>query len=248
MRVPLQSLRGSSNAATGALSKLVILDELERQARIFHSSFAEAVAAADRGEADDALRHIQSTLFAGIIVDRILRKNGKIRASLGLPSQLPRLIAMRTVRDHMEHFDERLSRAVKSPETVMLVDWYLTDGILITSSPDSLGRGGRAFSSSAGLLFYDESVVEMFELDHDMLELIRAVREFRAEVRSSMTGRNRFGGGIINRIVARPDARARWESALRDLDYVLGPAAPDPAVRLWAEVADEPAPDQSPTN
>lgn len=242
MRVPLQSIRGETSSQTKVLGRLVVLDELDRQARIFHASFLDAMKAGDSNDADGALRHIQSALFAGIVVDRTLRQNGKIRSALGIVSNPQRLKTMRTVRDHMEHFDERLSRVVKSPNTLMIVDWYLTDGVLATSSPDALGQGGRAFSATAGLLFYDNAVVDMFELDIDMLELVQSVREFRKALRRELTGRAQFGGSQINLIAPeRASARAKWESDLAALPAALSDAPlGDPAVRMWMQVETPP--------
>lgn len=76
------------------LNDLFYLGELERQADIFVRSFTDAMRAVDADTKLDVWRHLQATLFAGIIAHRLVRARARQQASndpsAGRPLKPPR--------------------------------------------------------------------------------------------------------------------------------------------------------------
>ena len=71
--MPLQAYEGETAACTAALRENVYLDELDRQAAIFNSAFGDAMTAAlVSNNTGECWRHLQSSLFAAIIVNRVV--------------------------------------------------------------------------------------------------------------------------------------------------------------------------------
>lgn len=209
-RVPLRSIRGSTPDATEALKELIYLDEVERQAELYNVAFSDAMRTAARGDAFATFRHIQTSLFSAIIVYRLVTNQGtkvaaarseRLRSLLlleGAEVHTP-ILSMSRVRDHLEHFDERLDAAVRGPAS-SLSDWYLADRNLIVSDEPSESRtaprtGLRAFSHRLGTLYFDDQHLSMLQLDIDMLKLRCNVIEARSDLKTRIPGRNEFGGG-----------------------------------------------------
>jgi hypothetical protein len=162
--IPTHAYRGATPDATAALRDLLYLDEVERQARIFTSSFAEAMdAALVRDDAEETWRQLQSAMFAAIVVNRLLDARGqhrgwngvsnaeaeriakaraeRLRQLLLIPdpsSEVSPVYAVRNVRDSMEHIDQRLDRVSQDADKAGGVsDWYLSDGrLLVTRQVD----------------------------------------------------------------------------------------------------------------
>lgn len=220
-----------------SLREIFVLDELERQAKIFDSSFTDALAAARADDADHAWRHVQAALFAAIVVQRTIRRHDRIRVELGVPTDeaATPLNAVYRVRNHLEHIDQRFADVLDRTGAVMVVDWYLTDGHLVTSGEG--GHGGRAFSAESGLLFYDDDVLDMFQLDVDMLRLAHNVRDRRTELVAALPDRSTFGGGALKTFPPRDDVRMWWEAESASLrESLVPPADDDPRVQMWMQI------------
>lgn len=222
--IPLASVSGTSENHTKALRLLFCLREVERQASIFNASVDDAMhAALELGDADRTWRHIQSAMFAAIVVNRLVSSDGarkseemtlsearqaaqwrakELRQLLALPEgddQSVSILSVRKFRDSLEHIEDRIDRAFHSPSVLSLTDWYLSDGSFIVS-PGLTASGKqraalRAFYPEGGLLLFDRDYVDLFMLDIDMLRLRHNSREAQAEVQSESYGRASFGGG-----------------------------------------------------
>jgi hypothetical protein len=183
-------------------------------------------------------RHLQSALFAGIIVHRLITRHPGLKGTLNLPTdeQDTPILHMYRARNALEHIDQRFDTAIKSPNISSLADWYIADTHLIVSSDEVLA-GGRAFSPRLGLLFYDSEPLDMFMLDLDMLRLLHNTREAQAEVLDPLQGRSQFGGG---KIVELDTDASRVEGWTWDRERALGQLAPsvpvDGRVRMWMQV------------
>ena len=71
-RVPMLPIAGHTQEITDALRLRVFLQEIDRQADLFNRSLADSIGAAARDDATDAWRHVQSALFAAIVVYRLV--------------------------------------------------------------------------------------------------------------------------------------------------------------------------------
>lgn len=239
--VPLQPIVGPTQAVTDALRLRVFLYEIDRQADLFNRSLADALGAAAHDDPADAWRHVQSAVFAAIIVYRLVtndqgrgspgwtRKQAReaaewrvreLRRALILPDRetTPEwpVYQVAQVRDSLEHVDERLDRAVRSPGIHSISDWYLSGGSLIvtpeggTNSPGAMA-GLRAFVAPAGLLCFDTTVLDMFSLDIEMLNLRNNVKEALVDEAPTVNGRLLYGGGQWTRI-SSDEIATRWQS------------------------------------
>lgn len=210
MAFPMRSLRGSDDASTDALCMGFYLDEVERQAEIYNACFADVMRTASRGDTLATFRHVQSALFAAIVVHRLVNhpartaRSERLRSLLGLPddpSTTP-IMTMNRVRDHMEHIDERIDAAVEG-DVACVSDWYLTDVSLAVSGEgseqrDAPRRGMRAFCPRLGILFFDDAhQLDMIRLDLDLIGLRHHARKANEQLRSEITGRSAFGGNQL---------------------------------------------------
>lgn len=237
--VPLRSIRGATPDATDALRELIYLDEVERQAELYNIAFSDVMRTSARGDASATFRHIQASIFSAIIVYRLVTnkrnevaaaRSERLRSLLLLEGAEVRtpILTMSRLRDHLEHFDERLDAAVLGPAS-SLSDWYLADRRLIVSDEPSDSRlaprtGLRAFSHRLGTLYFDDQELSMLQLDIDMLKLRCNVIEARSDLKSRIPGRNEFGGG---RSVVLPNGhpvdawRKRRAELLREISGML---------------------------
>jgi hypothetical protein len=166
-------IAGPSQEVTDALRLRVFLLEIDRQADLFNRSLADSIAAAARDDPTDAWRHVQSALFAAIVVYRLIANDRpraghpgwskeqareaakwrvrELRRSLMLPDPDTEpdwpVYRVAAVRDSLEHVDERLDRAVRSDEIDSISDWYLSSGSLLLTPEGS----GTTPGSLAGL-------------------------------------------------------------------------------------------------
>jgi hypothetical protein len=236
-RIPTRAYKGETLDCTAALRECVYLDELERQARIFTRSFSEAMTAAlVADDAEECWRQIQSSMFAAIVVNRLVDATGAGRARRGVSKDQARgiaedraarlrelvslpppdeatspIYAVRDIRDSMEHIDERLDRVTHGDDSRGGgSDWYLSDGhMAVTLSqdfPESTPLGLRSFIPTAGLLFFNDLHLNMFQLDLDMLALQHNINEAREGLAPRLTGRKTYGG---SQVVEFSDAASR---------------------------------------
>jgi hypothetical protein len=238
-RIPVQSVKGHSPSATESLRKLFVLHEIERQAGLFSVSFSDAMQAAERDDADGCWRHLQSALFAGIIVNRLIRRHPQVKNMLKLPDteQESPILHMYRVRNALEHIDQRADAAINAKQISSISDWYLADRHLLVSS-DTVPAGGRAFSPKLGVLFYDSEPLDLFKLDMEMIGLVRDCREVQHQLMADLPGRSNFGGGRIIELDAR-DERQKWNRDRNRLLASLPDRVPvDGRVRMWMQVDD----------
>ncbi|MEV4638342.1 hypothetical protein AB0J80_13425 [Actinoplanes sp. NPDC049548] len=190
--IPLQSIKGENDAATEILRELFYLVEIERQAKIFNESFQSAVDAALQGENSLSWRHMQSAMFAGIIVSRLVTygqdprgegwpgsskadkrrkaKEAKVRRvkSLRVRLELPQdneeyvIYAVSKVRNSLEHIDEWLDLAVSGLSDVAALSDWYLAGRSLVLSPEDPNREG-AIAGMRG--FSPEAGVAIFHRD-----------------------------------------------------------------------------------
>jgi hypothetical protein len=237
-RIPVQSVKGKTDLATESLKMLFSLNEVERQATIFGASFKDAMEAAQRDDADGCWRHMQSALFAGIVVNRLIRRHSDLARMLNLPNDekdTP-LLHLYRVRNALEHIDQRADVAIKSPNISSVSDWYLADTHIVVSS-DDVPAGGRAFSPSLGVLFYDREPLDMFMLDLDMVRLLHNCREAQHELLATLPGRSHFGGGQLVKLASDSGRLGRWvQDRTRLSSELAGPVPFDGRVRMWMQL------------
>lgn len=265
----MHSVSGSTPEATDTLRLVVYLTEVDRQAELFSRSFADALHAAVLGDDNEVWRHLQSALFAAIVVNRLLTNESpwrehpgwtkaqareaaqwrvkELRRALELPgpSELPfsPLYLVARVRDSLEHVDERLDRAVRSPGIHSISDWYLSSGtFLVTREGNDENvtpglAGLRAFYPEGGLLFFDRTELDVFFLDVEMLKLRNNVQEAMKEL-PKHRGRASFGGSQfveIDQTVA-VQRFARWTQERREVAAEIeGPVPEVPISLRWEE-------------
>lgn len=278
-RIPIRSAVGPTPTATEALRLACYLRETERQSLAYCESWVEAQEAAGSGDADATWRRLQGAMLSAVIVSRLVRPgqvrawpaaskaDGKrlaqaaadqrasaLRQTLHLPDQVGAMVLdkVKTVRDSLEHVDERIDYALSLPNVRMLTDWYLTDGLIIVSGyagapggPQPPGQ--RAFYPEAGLLFFDNERVDLLTLEVEMLKLVHNSRQARRDLIATVPGRLGYGGGYLLSYAA--EANDERLAALQQqrqsvLDAMAAPVE-DRAV-LWMgsgaeEDSDEPA-------
>ena len=219
----MQSISGRNENATRALRLIFYLGEIERQAEIFSACLMDSFSAAERDDVGEAWRHLQAAMFAAIIVSRLLsadqtayaggglsREDAKeamrwrvteLRQLLGMPEASTKVVSVDRIADFrngLEHIDQRIDIAVLSPSVASLTDWYLTEGLFLTSpeeAPKKQSRAGlRGFYAVNGMAMFDRSPVDLFELDLDMIRLRHNAREVQVELCADVIGRCAFGG------------------------------------------------------
>jgi hypothetical protein len=232
--LPLRAFAGETPEATAALRSSYYLDEVDRQAAIFNASFGDAMNAAFADDTENCWRHLQSSLFAAIVVNRLIdprpnqrgwaqtstanartiamARGRRLRQLLWLPDpsdQSTPLYMVSKVRDSMEHIDERLDRVLNEEADMSVSDWYISDGRLIVRLPgigdaDPTPAGMRAFVPRIGRLYFNAQALDMFGLDRDMVTLRHHVIEAKAELHHQMKGRFTFGGSSLVEIPGMP--------------------------------------------
>lgn len=235
-RIPMYSLKGESPEDTASLRMLPYLNELKRQAEICSDSILRAWQLAIRGtkEADpEVWATLQAALFAAIIVQRTLKPSGvrkyshhqkreqsqkeankrgnALRKLLGI-SDDSYLFEVSKVRHPFEHVDERLDQLMR-PKAVSVSDWYISDGrILATPLGKSAGGGFglRAFFPEGGVLVFDGKELDLYKLDHCMIDLCIGVDKVLDETR--IKGRASFGGGQLIALMEEQEAQVRLEA------------------------------------
>jgi hypothetical protein len=203
MPVPIRSLESATADATEALQLSLYLSELDRQAKIATRAFGRAWvgAIARQPDEDQVWADLQATLFATIIVERIIRpsldavraRDGHTRAECrdqarsraqALRSLLDladdsttegaSLFSVSAVRHPLEHIDERFDGLVLNKVT-SISDFYISHGQLFQSTYSDQQRGGganfRTFVAPAGLLIFDGGHLDMFKIDHELMVL-----------------------------------------------------------------------------
>ena len=195
-RIPVQSVSGPTPEATETLRLLFCLVEIERQAEIFSQSLDDAISeATDKGNTTAAWRHIQSAMFAAIIVHRFVaidhpppawpgypsKAEGKKAAlsaaewrvsnlrKLLFPSDVPNpdlwIDRVSEVRNSLEHVDARFDLAFNKESAASLSDWYIFDDFFLFPP-----EGTPAGTYKAGLRgFNPEEGLLLF--DRDPLDL-----------------------------------------------------------------------------
>jgi hypothetical protein len=199
--LPLRLFAGETPEVTAALRSSYYLDEVDRQAAIFNASFLDAMNAALADETESCWRHLQSALFAAIVVNRLIdprpnqrgwsqvpaaeaqslaqARGQRLRELRWLPDpsdQSTPLYTVSKVRDSMEHIDERLDRVLHDDAETSVSDWYLSDGHLMVRLPgagesDPTPAGMRTFVPRTGRLYFNAQALDMFVLDRDMVTL-----------------------------------------------------------------------------
>lgn len=223
-RIPVEPFGGATPEITEAIRDRRYLREVGRQAAIFNDSFAEAMHAAQAASTDDCWRHLQSALFAGVIVNRLISPKAgqrgwpgtsrreaqriaqarafQLRTLLRLPepdeANTP-LYSVWRVRDHLEHIDERLDRVLWDEVQAGTSDWYISDGLILgilanDGNCDPLPAGMRVFVPRAGLLLFNAEALGMFQLDIDMFTLRIEAIRAQRRVESKIRGRLLYGG------------------------------------------------------
>ena len=195
-RIPVQSVKGPTSEATETLRLLFCLVEIERQAEVFSQSLDDALLEAiEKGNTTAAWRHIQSAMFAAIIVHRFVaidqpppawpgypsKAEGRKAAlsaaewrvsnlrKLLFPSDVPKpdlwIDKVSEVRNSLEHVDARFDLAFNTESAASLSDWYLFDNFFLFP-PEETPQG----TYKAGLRgFSPEEGLLLF--DRDPLDL-----------------------------------------------------------------------------
>jgi hypothetical protein len=253
-RIPVQSVKGPI-PGDETLRLLFCLVEIERQAEIFSQSLDDAISEAiDRGNTMPAWRHIQSAMFAAIIVNRFVRirkatnstadRRARLRGLLALPDFQASTLwvdKVANVRNSLEHVDERFDLAFETPGVTSLADWYLWDDFFLTppeGTPSGAYKAGlRAFHPEAGLLLFDRESLDLFALDIGMVKLRHNSRDAQAELLQTLQGRRmQFGGWRTSRVAFPADRMIRWRSQRAELEAEMAAVPPlDGYVRLWMQ-------------
>lgn len=238
------------------LQDLFYLGELAQQADLFDRCFAGAMDSVRRDDVVDVWRHLQGALFAGVIVNRLLRSEGardqrladpratRLRECVGLHEVESPILKLHELRNDLEHFDERLDLRFADPNTVSLADFYLSDGFYLMSGAGPHGHtfaGLRAFNPALGLLHFDHKSLNMFILDLDMLRLKHNAREAQNELRAEVRGRQPFSAFAyqLDATGSSKDHADLWRSQREDLTSRMCPE-PDLAgqIRVWLQQED----------
>lgn len=171
----------------------------------------------------------------------------ELRRLLAMPAANDRTLSIDRIgdfRNGLEHIDQRIDIAVRNPEVHSLSDWYLTDGMFLTSPEDqplqARRAGLRGFYPEGGLALFDRTPVDLFELDLDMLRVRHNSREAQAELCAEVQGRSQFGGGQIRDYTPRDlAARRDWWATTRE-EIIAGMAPTPPLagrVLLWLQMS-----------
>lgn len=148
--------------------------EVARQARFALMSFSDLEKALERNEVDRIWCAVQGFLVGAANVSKLLwgsgrsKSNGRkaLRQSLGVPDESP--LASRTMRNHFEHFDERLESWAKSSKTKNIIDSNIMSGRAI-SGFDSCAYLRNLDPKKWKLTFINET--------HDLAPVLEALRD-----------------------------------------------------------------------
>lgn len=250
-RLPLQSVKGQ------LLQDLFYLGELAQQADIFDRSFVDAMESVEREDVVDVWRHLQAALFAGVVVNRLLRSEGardkklaeprakRLRAHVGLDGVDSPIMTMHEVRNDLEHFDERLDVRFADQSTHSLADFYLSDGFYLMSGDgpdDPLFAGLRAFNPILGMLHFDHKGLNMFALDLDMLRLKHNARDAQHALKAEVHGRQPFAAVAhqLDAATLTGDYVRSWRVQRQELMTHMCPE-PNlaPQIRVWLQLEDQ---------
>ncbi|GAB2476097.1 hypothetical protein GCM10027030_07870 [Luteococcus sediminum] len=194
------SLVHSTEEGTQQMPARVFLAELARQAEIASSAMERAwLRASDpRTPVDDfqVLADLQAALFACIVISRILKPTGvrahsgltkgeavsratrrgeELRSLLGVSESSP-LLNVSTLRDSLEHFDERID-AIFAEDWMSVSAWWIVHGLSVVEISDEPGGPGgrsrtlRSFFPGAGVLYFGSDVLDLYALDLALVEL-----------------------------------------------------------------------------
>lgn len=206
----------------------------------------------DSPQDDLTWAHLQSALFASIVVSRLLRPARVSRPYPGLTREQSQkhaearaqrlrqaldvagdsnLFDVAAVRNPLEHFDERLDAAmVTAPSSVS--DWYITDGpALLGEEPasedvdtPSSGVGLRAYFPLGGVLLFDRVRLDVFGLDAALIELRQSTERYLAEsVTRTGGGATAFGPHQLVDVLPPEQATARCHEWLKWRQQVGAP-------------------------
>ncbi|KFD43965.1 hypothetical protein ACF049_19070 [Cellulosimicrobium funkei] len=249
IEVPLLSILGENKAGDHRrVPRRLQLVECERQARIaaLHIDRAWALTERHAGPSDDTLvwAELQGAMTAGIILSRMLRPTGvrpraplsrtksekrsadrgaELRGLLSVEEESP-LLKISAIRDPIEHFDERIDRAVEQG-AVSVSDFFIAKQGYLATGPTQLPDGRdaprtvalRVFAPWPGLLIFDGQVFDLFAYEEALHRLIdqdypRAVAAVIHEEREWTN--SHFGSA--QQLAWRADdverRRARWAS------------------------------------
>lgn len=214
----MTSLRGPNDAATEALRLRLYVDELDFQAGIALDAFGRAWIAAHQAAADeDAVwADLQSALFAGIIIDRMIRPSRNVRADpdghftradaaaeaegrakalrelLKIPDDpsdgSPRILYFSPVRHGMEHIDSRFDGLVLKRVMSISDRCISDDGKYFRTYDDGSGTAGVNFR-----VFIPAAGLLIFDGEHlDMFMLdhhLLALKDNIKDARDELDGR-----------------------------------------------------------
>ena len=240
-RISLTSVVGSDEPQTAqAAADLWFLTVLGEQARLALSHLLRvwqwegeppdpAVWYRKDVESEVVWGDLQGALFAGIVIDRVLRapkpkKNPtsaevqkrtraeRLRALLEVPENSP-LLKIADVRNSMEHLDERMDSIIADPDIASVTDAAISRGGLWFRSVEaedvaedensSRHVAMRIFSPEMGLLIYDNDLIDLWAWEaalHGLLVQIRGAQDGAAK---RLRGRARYG-------TSKPE---RWDVA-----------------------------------
>lgn len=171
-------------------------------------------------DVDGVWADLQSAMTAGIILSRLLRPTG-VHAHSGLTQAEARaiankrgallrkkldvqpdspLISIKSVRDSLEHVDERIDAVIGAGNVYSVSDWYLATGGYFGTTPDDAPEPDsvrhvnlRTFVPRLGVLVFDQDMVDLFAyevaLQGAMLAASRARREIKTTGRTYAFGR-----------------------------------------------------------
>jgi hypothetical protein len=235
----------------------------------------EAALVLDDGE--ETWRHLQSAVFAAIVVNRLVDAAGanrgwsgvsgkeaqriaqsraaRLRALVGLPepsSGATVIFEIRDVRDSMEHIDQRLDRVNHDAATSGgVADWYLSDGrvsVAMSEGADVTPIGFRAFIPTSGLLLFNDKTLNLFALDIDMLALQHNINEVRPTVAQDARGVKSYGGQLAEFHSGYPSYEGLQKwEAARAESMSTLEAQEIIGVKVWARVEDRIPGDAEPT-
>lgn len=163
---------------------------------------------------------LQGALFAGILIDRILRaprpkprdggsgvqrweRANRLRSLLEVPDD-SQLLKVAAVRNSMEHLDERMDRVIADRRIASVTDAAISQGGLWFKSVDAEAIAEdetamrhvamRIFSPEMGLLIYDEDHIDLWAWEAALHGLLSQIRGAQDGVVSALRAeRTRFG-------------------------------------------------------
>lgn len=174
--------------------------ELHRQARLASQGIGQAFLLAqrqDKATNDLVWSELQGALFASIVVCRVLDPRGEVRKHSGLSKRqaqghaverarrlrvlldveddVPVFAQLRTVRDSLEHFDERLD-AMLATRPNALTDLHISSGAMLLTT-DGFAPGEphayslRTYWPEGGWLIFDGHELDLIRLDDGLVNL-----------------------------------------------------------------------------